>query len=115
MTEQEEKSMIEPKIVYRKTREGDWAAFGPAFMIKAGHTVTVTKADGSRKQEKIARVSKPFDVNGVPFVYGYIERARKCDNCGEFRGVYLRRDSSGLLGYVCYVCNNDDDGYLSFG
>lgn len=59
------------RITYRKTRSGEWVAFGPASIVKPG-TVTVTKKDGSTKQETVLSVGKPFDVDGVAHVYGKI-------------------------------------------
>ena len=63
------------KISYRKTSKGQWVAFGPASAIKAGATVTVTKASGEAKTELIESVGRPFAVNGRQMVYGYIGTA----------------------------------------
>jgi hypothetical protein len=102
---------------YRKSRDGSWAVFGPASMMAKGKTVKVRKKNGTTKEELIAHVSRTFPVNGVPYAYGFIARPerRKCDNCGEGWGVYERRDSSGLVGFVCAFCHNDSDYELSFG
>ncbi len=107
-------------LTYRRSRDGNWAVFGPAALMGEGKRVTVTKADGTTKQETIVHVSRTFDVDGTPFAYGYLARGgqqqrRKCDNCGEGWGVYERRDSSGLVGMVCAICNYDEDYELSFG
>ena len=59
-------------ITYRKTQDGQWVAFGPASKIAAGRTIAIAKRDGTTKQEYIERVGKPFAVDGVPCVYGYI-------------------------------------------
>lgn len=59
-------------IQYRKTRDGKWAVFGPCDEIEVGN-VTVSKKDGGTKREKVVRLSKPFDVDGVPHRFGYIE------------------------------------------
>jgi hypothetical protein len=117
--------MAENILTYRRSRDGNWAVFGPASMMGEGRTVTVTKADGTTRKETIVHVSREFDVDGVPFAYGYLARSnsnsqgqgqrQKCDNCGEWGGIYPRRDSSGLPGLVCGFCNNDADYELSFG
>lgn len=59
-------------LMYRMTRNGTWAVFGPQRDVHPG-TVTVTKKDGSTKQETITHVSKPFDVDGTPYVYGFLD------------------------------------------
>lgn len=90
-------------LTYRKTREGDWAVFGPAAELKAG-AVTVRKKDGTRKTETVERVSKSFDVQGVPHAYGYIQRQERqggCAACG--RGGHLVEDmEDGLMKH--YSC-----------
>lgn len=59
-------------ITYRKTRDGQWVAYGPASEIKPDTTVTVTKKNGETKEEYIESVGKPFTVDGTKMVYGYI-------------------------------------------
>ena len=62
--------------VYRKTKKGEWVVFGPAAAVRVGE-VAVAKRDGTIKKETIARVSKPFLVDGKAYVYGTIaEEAR---------------------------------------
>jgi hypothetical protein len=58
-------------LTYRKTKSGEWAVFGPLSELKTGE-VTVTKKDGTTKKEHVERVSKPFDVDGVPHAYGKV-------------------------------------------
>lgn len=58
-------------ITYRKTRQGEWVAFGPADAVKVG-AVTVTKKDGTTKTERVERVGRPFEANGRQMVYGYL-------------------------------------------
>lgn len=59
-------------ITYRKTGKGEWVAFGPASVIRAGATVTVTKRGGETKTEHITSVGKPFTADGQQMVYGYL-------------------------------------------
>jgi hypothetical protein len=59
------------KCIFRRTRGGAWAVYGPASVVKAGATVTVEKKDGSTVEVEIARTGKPFDKDGVECVYGY--------------------------------------------
>lgn len=103
---------------YRRTKQGTWVVFGPASEVKPG-PVTVTKKDGTTKVETVTGVGKPFQVNGVPHVYGYTAPRRQqsrssdlCDECGENRARYNAVDMSGISGRVCGVCYNS--GGLSF-
>jgi len=104
-------------ITYRKNaRTGEWNVFGPQHEVKVG-VVTVHKKDGTTKSERVVRLSKPFDVNGEPHVFGYLEKETShqtphqashgtCDECGEpIRGQAIKcRDSSGIVGYCCARC-----------
>lgn len=58
-------------VTYRKTKTGEWVAYGPAATVRPG-PVTVTKRDGSTKTEHIETVGKPFLANGQQMVYGYL-------------------------------------------
>lgn len=107
-------------ISYRK--KGDaWVAFGPASELRVGQ-VTITKKDGSTNEEKIRAVSKPFDVDGVPHVYGYLDRGERktqgqrelCWECGEKPGIKLAQDSSGIEGWVCDKCSRLSQWERSF-
>lgn len=110
-------------ITYRKTKAGEWVAYGPATAIRTGVVVTVAKKDGSTKTEHIASVGRAFLVNGTPMVYGYLAKAEQtstahshaaamCDECGQRRATTTARDMSGFLGRVCGLCARA--GYLSF-
>jgi len=59
------------KIYYRKTKRGEWVVFGPAHLVKQG-TVTVTRKNGTQQTEVVGSTGRPFDVGGVPHVYGYL-------------------------------------------
>lgn len=72
---------------YRKTKSGQWAVMGPADVVRPGATVTVTKADGSTKTERIVSVGKPFDG----LVYGYPAPREHRSSGGYGRG-YTPRD-----------------------
>lgn len=67
------------KVRYRRTRRGEWVVFGPADEVKPG-TVTVTLKNGRQKTEVVESTGKPFEVEGVPHVYGYL--APKMPNAG---------------------------------
>lgn len=60
---------------FRKTKSGEWVVCGVPALVKANQDVAVRKADGTTKQVSIARVGKPFQVNGVKMVYGYLGEA----------------------------------------
>lgn len=59
-------------ITYRKTRDGEWVAYGPAAAIRTNTYVTVTKKSGQSKREYIDRIGRPFTVAGAQMRYGYI-------------------------------------------
>ena len=75
----------QPKCEWRKDKNSDaWKVFGPASVVKSGATVSVTKKSGECSLEQISGVGNPFDVEGVPHVYGSIvEQADECIECGE--------------------------------
>lgn len=108
---------------YRKTRQGEWVAYGPADLVKPGASVVVTKKSGEAKTEHVATVGRSFTVDGVDMVYGYLDTSRRtpaaattarasrsCQVCGSSR-AHAATDMSGISGYACYRC---DDGHLSF-
>jgi len=100
-------------ITYRKnSRTGEWTVFGPEHELQVG-IVTVCKKDGTTKSEHVVRLSKPFDVDGIPHVFGYLAKKtsnktsnRICDECWEpIRGRAIKcQDSNGFVGYCCSRC-----------
>lgn len=101
-------------IKYRKTKAGQWVAFGPATEVVPG-PVTVIKADGSTKAETVASVGRPFDVAGKPHCYGYLAAVRPagelratsgehCEECGRGGALVECVDSSGIGGLCCRRC-----------
>lgn len=110
---------ITVKISYRKTKEGEWAAYGPASAIRPG-LITVTKASGETKTEEIVRVSKPFNVDGKPFAYGYLKPTSKVSGSGSSGSVRTgcscgSRTVGGWGGPLdpkfpaCWTCRHDHD------
>lgn len=110
---------------YRKTKTGEWVAFGPVSLVKVG-PVAIAKRDGSTKVETVASVGKTFKVDGVACCYGYLGETKAkitsvttsparhsamCDECGERRAVMAATDLSGIAGRVCRICSN---GPVSF-
>lgn len=106
---------------WRKNREGAWRVFGPAAEVAEGSLVTVKKRDGTSSRVRIGSVSRSFDVDGVPHVYGAPEggssstsrsagassrlAAGPCAECGSPRGPFTPcTDSSGISGYCCPRC-----------
>lgn len=61
-----------PTITFRKTRTGEWVAFGPTKQIKVG-TVQITRRDGSVVEHEVIRTGKGFQVDGVYHRYGYLD------------------------------------------
>ncbi len=93
------------KITYRKTGKGEWVAFGPASVIRAGATVTVHKKSGETKAETVDKVGRPFTVDGTEMVYGYL--AESAPAARSYSGSYSRRGRS----YSCEECEwNGDAG-----
>jgi hypothetical protein len=100
-------------VTYRKTKAGQWVAFGPASVVRPGY-VTVTKKSGESKQELVESVGRTFTVNGRDMVYGYLaakaattsapRHSDTCDECGSGRATRWATDSSGLRGRVCNAC-----------
>lgn len=108
-------------VTYRKTKAGQWVAYGPASSIREGHYVTVSKRDGTTQVELVERVGRSFTVDGTEMVYGYIDRegrpstARRadrptrqlCAECGrgsKYGPMVECLDSSGLVGLCCPTC-----------
>lgn len=61
-------------ITYRKTKSGEWVAYGPATAIRVG-TVTVTKKSGETKTETVERLGRTFTVDGTEMVYDYLAKS----------------------------------------
>jgi hypothetical protein len=70
-------------VSYRKTKQGEWVAFGPVNEIAAG-VVTITTRAGKQKTERVVRLGRPFEVDGVEHVYGYL--APKAKSGGGHHG-----------------------------
>ncbi len=109
-----------PETHYRKTKTGTWVAFGPAAAIIAGAELTVTTRSGAAKIEHIERVGRPFTVDGVQMVYGYLAdrpaaHGGVCENCDASTGSLTEcSDSSGISGYCCSRCASAPAVELSF-
>ena len=70
---------------YRKTQQGEWVVFGPTSQVRVG-AVSVAKRDGGTKLVQVARVGRPFVVDGVECCYGYT---------GNSNGWTAERGSNG--------------------
>jgi hypothetical protein len=128
-------------ITYRKTKQGEWVAYGPRAEFPAdyyqGKIITVVKKDGTARQEMLTGLGKVFTVDGTAMVYGYLDKdftapapaaavpapraasrpahrahSRMCGNCGERRATTTATDLSGFTGEVCGTCARS--GALSF-
>jgi hypothetical protein len=107
---------MQTTATYRKTKQGQWVAFGPADMITAGADVTVTKRSGQAKTEHIDSVGRIFRVDGRDMVYGYLGEAQQqakprggnryageCDDCGAWvpahdgHATYCDGDVTGCM------------------
>lgn len=56
---------------FRKTKQGQWVAFGPTTALRVG-TVQVAKRDGSTKTVIVEKIGRAFEIDGVECAYGYI-------------------------------------------
>lgn len=118
-------------ITYRKTRQGEWVAFGPKAAMwdtvynKPCGWVDITKKDGTFDRRQITRLGRSFTADGTECCYAYLgtrypvpgqhapaRRHGMCDECGERRAVTTATDLSGISGRVCGICARD--GSLSF-
>ncbi len=109
-------------ITYRKTRQGEWVACGPAAIVRPHQLIDVTRRDGTTRPERVVSVGRVFQAGGQDMVYGYLDRTRHglpasrtaamCDQCGERRAVTTASDMSGIPGQVCGICARS--GGLSF-
>lgn len=83
-----------PTITFRKTRDGEWAAFGPrehllANIVTAADIVRdeeeayeengyrfpvieITKKNGETVHRAVRNVTRGFDVDGVEYAYGFL-------------------------------------------
>lgn len=93
-------------IRYRKTKQQKWVAYGPASIVLAGHTVTVTKASGETKQELIESVGRPFTADGVQMVYGYIAEHATRHEVSTPRGTRTVRHPANCRCWGCYDENS---------
>ena len=68
--------VIEITATWRKTKQGEWVAFGTAADLKAAANndlpVTMVRKDGTRQDRTVTRVGKTFTVDGVEMCYGYL-------------------------------------------
>jgi hypothetical protein len=63
-------------IHYRKTKTGQWVAYGPAAEVATGE-ISITKADGTLETRTVASVGRSFAVDGSQMVYGYLTAAER--------------------------------------
>lgn len=74
---------------FRQTKSGEWVVEGPASLIHTGQ-ISVAKADGSHKTVTVERLGRTFDINGQPFVYGYL--APSTNRTAHARTMQARSD-----------------------
>lgn len=107
---------------FRTTKQGEKVVFGTVRQVHPGNVkVSVEGARGGLERVKVLSLGKPFTVNGVEHVYGYLREAAAapakrpakkasagrrgtCDECFEYRDLVPARDSSGINGMVCRRC-----------
>ena len=59
----------------KNAKTGNWDVFGPASFVLAGSFCSVSRADGTVRRIYVETVSRSFQVNGTPYVYGVIGKA----------------------------------------
>ena len=92
-------------VVFAKTKFGKWGLKGAAAELAPGKVVQVPRLDGSVILKKIRSVSKPFDVDGMPHVYGYVGG----DICATCKDAEIQPDADSNL---CQACSLEDLGLL---
>ena len=97
---------------YRKTKGGEWVAFGPvaAFHYPSdGRTpkpvVSVRKKDGTTKTEEIKSLGKSFMVDGIECCYAYLRPSRRPSSGG---GRMSREERDDYYGCGCPGANGID-------
>jgi len=101
-------------VTYRRTKSGEWVVYGPASVVRVG-AVEVVKLSGEAKIEQVESLGRPFRVDGVEMVYGYLAHsAQMCEECGERKATTTVYDSSGISGRVCGRCANYEPYERSF-
>lgn len=92
-------------ITYRKTRHGEWVAYGPASEVRPGQ-VTVQTKGGKRKLETVTSVGRPFRVDGKEMVYGYLGKSPASPSQGRSRPDYYDTPDCGHRNPVpgCTLC-----------
>lgn len=64
-------------ITYRKTKSGEWVAFGPAAVLpnmRSTKLIDVSRRDGGIDRWYVARIGREFQVNGVAHAYAYLDQ-----------------------------------------
>ena len=95
-------------LTYRKTRQSEWVAFGPADAILKGRTVTVTKRDGTCKTEYIERAGRPFQAGGTECCYGYLRKTAPAPRAASSRWASCKtcrchsEDGAGQPGSILF-------------
>lgn len=92
---------------FRKTKTGEWVAFGPASVVRPG-PVTITKKNGQTKTVTVARVGKPFAANGTTCCYGYIDDDNRSTRTGTRRRSSCPTDGNcSSFHRRCHECGTD--------
>lgn len=130
-----ENTNVEPRPTWTKLKDG-WKVRIPKEWWdnwhEAGETdeFPVFKANGEVSHVSIIKVSKPFVLDGVEYVFGTPARdfnsrgskrgrsssttrrgaGLRCEECGSTKGVHLARDMNG---FGCLLCSLCDDGSAS--
>lgn len=63
-------------ITYRKTKRGEWVAYGPSNEMHTGD-IKITKKSGDHITRCIERLGKPFSTPSGDMVYGYLADDRR--------------------------------------
>lgn len=64
-------------ITYRKTKTGEWVAYGPLGHLQGSKTITITKANGTVEHREVTKLGAPFTVDNAYMVYAYLVPTRK--------------------------------------
>ena len=113
-----------PQPSFARLQDGSWGV--QAVKLVKGEKTEVYKRDGSHSTVLIGEIVGVRVIDGQRFEQARIvksndaprpavTKAAQCANCGVWaKKLAPRRDSSGLSGDVCFMCDRKPSEELSF-
>jgi len=88
-------------VTYRKTKTGEWVAYGPATHVRELRPVVIRKASGDTDVRIVDRVGRTFEADGVEMVYGYLRAEERTSSASECDNGHRRYVPS------CFCCRHE--------